>query len=109
MELTILQCAIGISIILAAASLGWAVRLRTTGVAIEERKTPSYVLLALWVLVPPVWFFVEFHYLHPGIHHRDAFELSRVMQSQDLARNIWLAFVVVLAVALGVKWPPHES
>lgn len=108
MELTILWWAIGISIVLAAASLIWAVRLRTAGVALEQRKTRSYLLLAFWVLVPPVWFFFEFQYLHPDIYPQNSFELSRVEHSQDLARNVWLAFVVVLAVALGVKWPPHE-
>ena len=73
----------------------------------DDSRIRGYVLIGLWVILPPIWFFFEFKHLHPNMAG-DTFELSRVKQAQDLGRNIWLSFVVVLAAIIGIKWPPES-
>lgn len=99
MESSLITIAAWISILFMVFSLWRATNIRVSSGLDKE----TYKLLAFWALAPPLWFFVEFEFLHPCI---DAFELARVKQAQDLARNIWVAFVVVLAAIMGVKWPP---
>jgi hypothetical protein len=90
-------------------SLLYAYRLRRRSqdgtLTAEQSRFRASWLLGLWVILPPIWFFVEFQFLHPNMAD-DLFELSRVKQAQDLGRNIWLAFAVVLAAIVGVKLPP---
>lgn len=101
-----------ISAVLFVASVFTALWLRKASA--EGRKSRSevekigYLMLGAWVLLPPIWFFAEFQLLHTNIFG-DQFEMARVKHSQELARNIWLAFVVVLAAVIGVKWPPGEA
>lgn len=66
------------------------------------RKSFGYSLLAFWALAPPVWFFFEWVLL---VDHSVAGEAQRISHSHDLGRNVWLAFIAVLASSLGVKWP----
>lgn len=97
------------SALLFVASLFYAYKLRTGSnvgaLTAEQVRVRGNVLIGLWVILPPIWFFFEFQFLHPNMLG-DALELSRVKQAQDLGRNIWLSFVVVLAAILGIKWPP---
>jgi hypothetical protein len=62
-------------------------------------------LLLFWSLAPPIWFFLEWIYLDPK--KRDSTR-EYIMHLHDLSRNIWLAFVVVLAMILGIKLSPGE-
>lgn len=91
------------------ASLAYAYMLRTGSylgpMEPDQVSFRGYLLIGFWVLIPPIWFFFEFQCLHRNMLN-DPFELSRVKQAQDLGRNIWLAFVIVLAAIIGVKWPP---
>jgi hypothetical protein len=97
------------SVVLFVASLGYAYRLRKHSqsgkTTAEKARNSGYVLIGLWVLLPPIWFFFEFQHLHPNMME-NSFELARVKQAQDLGRNVWLSFVVVLAAIIGIKWPP---
>ena len=97
------------SAVLFLFSLWYAYRLRGRSqsgeTTAEAARNTGYVLIGLWVLLPPIWFFFEFQYLHPNMLE-NTFEISRVKQAQDLGRNIWLSFVVVLAAIVGIKWPP---
>jgi hypothetical protein len=69
--------------------------------AIPVAQPPLWARLALicWATLPPLWFSIEYHVFwrrenqHP---HPEA--LERFKHAQDLARNVWLAFVAVLAV-----------
>ena len=87
--------------------IAYALRIRSQSgeTTAEVARNRGYLLIGLWVLLPPIWFFFEFQYLHPNMME-STFELSRVKQAQDLGRNIWLSFVVVLAAIVGIKWPP---
>ena len=85
--------------VLAIASLALAFALRTS---LASYKEPcGYVLLGLWALGPPIWFMAEYSFFPPTEGHQD----DRVKHLHDLARNFWLAFVVVLAATMGIKWP----
>ena len=97
-----------VSIAAFAASAFWALKLRKeariSDFAAKRAARRGHVILGAWVLLPAIWFFVEFQWLHPNMI--DSFELGRVKHAQELARNIWIAFVIVLAAIIGVKWPP---
>jgi hypothetical protein len=85
------------SVLLAVASLALAFELRTTW---SSYKQPwGYVLLGLWALGPPMWFMAEYSFLPPSEGHQN----DRVKHLHDLARNLWLAFAVVLAVTMDIK------
>lgn len=51
------------------------------------------MLIGLWVLAPPLWFWIEWVVWSPSL---GAHESERVQHLHDLARNIWIAFVAVL-------------
>ena len=72
---------------------------------IEFPELYGYILLGLWVIVPPIWFFCEYLKEFPKGHDRDQSEVERLKHLQDLARNIWLAQIILLTSIMGVKWP----
>lgn len=92
-----------VSIVLVGLSLALAAALRYTGCAYVGPF--GYILLGLWALVPPVWFLYEFTSDFPKGHKQSQGEVNRLKHLHDLSRNIWLAFVVVLAAIMGVTWP----
>lgn len=80
-------------------SLTIAARIR---ILYGENKKPlgAYLLLGFWALIPPIWFFLEWVFLRQYVDCPDDLKYT-----QELARNIWIALVVVLAAILGIKWP----
>ena len=52
-------------------------------------------LVAFWCLVPPLWFFFEFHWAR---RNKEAAELQRIKDSQELAGKIWAGLVTALSV-----------
>lgn len=67
-------------------------------------KSPwGYALLGLWTLVPPLWFLYEFQSEFPRDHKKPQEEVDRLKHLHDLSRNIWVAFVIVLAAIMGIK------
>ncbi len=92
-----------VSAVLAVLSLAVAAALRNMW---SDYVNPlGYILLAFWALVPPVWFVYEFASAFPKGHKEPQAEVDRLKHLHDLSRNVWLAFVVVLAAIMGVKWP----
>jgi hypothetical protein len=67
-------------------------------------ELPGYVLVGAWALGPPIYFLWEFSSRFPEGAGESA-EAERVKYLQELARNVWLALVLVLAAILGIKWP----
>jgi hypothetical protein len=59
----------------------------------------AYGLIAFWVLIPPVYFWLDWLYMTAPA------DREMTVHTHDLARNIWLALVVVLAGILEIKWP----
>ncbi len=88
-----------VSTVLAAISLVIAcfVRFRPDG----EIPDCAYFVLGFWVIAPPVWFLFEYFYWPPN----GTDEVDKIKHLHDLARNIWVALVVILAAIMGVKWP----
>ena len=86
-----------VSGILALASVILAV---WANAELEEREHPSLLLVvklvsALWALVPPVYFFFEYHWARETMN---AEELKNVQENQKMAQKIWAAVVAALAV-----------
>lgn len=52
-------------------------------------------LVAFWSIVPPLWFFAEFHWARRS---KDEEELQRLKDSQELAGKIWAGLVAALSV-----------
>jgi hypothetical protein len=67
-----------------------------------ENSAAGYVLVAFWSLAPPLWFFFEWVLLCPALPEA---ERTRIQHSHDLGRNVWIAYVIVLAVLADIKWP----
>ncbi len=51
------------------------------------------VLVSIWLLAPPVYFFVDWVFLYK---ESDEYPLEKFQYSQKLARDIWLAVSVIL-------------
>jgi len=92
-----------VSAVCAAVSLVLAYLFRTHWHAMLNPY--GYWLLALWALIPPLWFLFEFNQDFPANETHDASKVERMKHLQALSRNLWLAFVVVLAAIMGIKWP----
>jgi cytochrome b561 len=70
----------------------------------ELAKAVGYPVVAAWVLLPPVWFFFEWVVLCRDLKNKA--ERDRIKHLHELARNIWLGLVVVLALTFGIDWKP---
>jgi len=87
---------------LALISLGIAVTIRCIWPDVD--KAPAgwqnfgAIMIAAWVLIPPVWFWTEWVFFSKGQ------DVERLKHTHDLARNIWVALVVVLAALLKINW-----
>lgn len=82
---------------LAVATVLFAFWLR--GQPEPKRHNVGYLLIGFWVLAPPIWFWVEWVFLSEYQNP------ERLKHTHELARNIWVALVIVLAAILGIKWP----
>ncbi len=89
-------------------SVGFAVLSISTAAVIRfkypEYANIGYILVGFWVLAPPVWFFFEWVCLCKKLPPD---ERDRIKHLHDLARNIWLALVIVLAAILNYDYPDH--
>ena len=57
-------------------------------------KAVRVVLLVLWTVGPPVWFWYEFFYLYKRVRNPE--DWDRFKHGQDQSAKIWLALVAVL-------------
>jgi 4-amino-4-deoxy-L-arabinose transferase-like glycosyltransferase len=91
----VLSTMVLVSGLAAVVSLWLAYHLRTDWCKCKDPW--GYVLLALWVAAPPIWFLTEYSFWPPV-----AAEDERVRHMHDLSRNIWLALVAILAITMGL-------
>jgi len=78
-------------------------------IAIWIRKCPDpnkrilrgYILVGVWATGPPLWFIWEWH-MFDFAHCKEQFEVFKY--SQELARNVWVALVVLLGSIVKIKW-----
>jgi len=90
------------SFIAAVLSLVLAIRIPRRQVG-KPAGWRAYVLVGAWALIPPLWFIVEWHFFDVKKGEFEHFKYS-----QELARNVWVAFVIVLAKITGITWPGKE-
>src|SRR5687768_13852622 len=64
-----------------------------------DRNEIGRWLIGAWVLGPPIWFFLDWTYLSPGLTDTDRGDRKH---THDLARNVWLAFIATLVASF---WP----
>lgn len=57
------------------------------------------VVFILWVVVPPLWFLVDWALFEPTNDKN----FEHFKYSQELARNLWVAVAAVLALILGLR------
>lgn len=60
----------------------------------------KYGIVFFWVLVPPVWLWCEWKWVCYQMSNDDREYLKHF---HDLARNVWLALVLVLCVLFKIK------
>jgi hypothetical protein len=65
-------------------------------------KPVGYVVVALWVVGPPFWFWAEWSFFSHGLPEED---LEDIKHSHELGRNVWLALVVLLTALFGIAFP----
>lgn len=88
-----------LSIVAALISLALGAVYRSDRECLPKSLGP--VLVGVWVLLPPVWFWFEWVFYSS---EQKELERSRVQHLHDLSRTIWLALVVVLAALFEVRW-----
>jgi hypothetical protein len=68
---------------------------RTESDPTAKRLARAYLML--WTVVPPAWFWLEYHLIWQTAVSTERESFEQFKHSQELSRNIWLAFVAVLA------------
>jgi hypothetical protein len=84
-----------VSIILAGLSLCAAYNPSSTFWGLSHENLGK-VIVAFWALIPPGFFWLDWVYFCTGMSDADR---KIVKHTHDLARNIWIALVGVLAFA----------
>lgn len=67
-----------------------------------DHRALGRLLIGIWGLVPPIFFWVDWVYL---CRHLTKEQSEIAMHTHDLGRNVWLALVAVLAVLFELKVP----
>ncbi len=89
---------------MAAILAGW-----TVFYTIRHAKKPpgnkrtAVVLLLLWTLLPPIFFWFDYFVIWPNelkLPDPSFAKLEEFKYGQELSRNVWLAFVAVVATVL---------
>lgn len=89
-----------VTVALAVVSIILAILIRTRG----AKPIWAYLLVGAWVLIPPIWFRVEFTFWRPSHEELEIFKYG-----QELSRGIWVALVVALIGITGIKWKPGDG
>jgi len=72
----------------------------------NEDRTIAQILLALWVLGPPLWFFFEHFYYFPAFGNMaEGAGFEKLKAAQDVTSKVWAAFAVVLGALYNKKSP----
>jgi hypothetical protein len=60
-------------------------------------KASARAILILWTVIPPAWFWIEYHLIWLTANPKERGEFDEFKHAQETGRNIWLALVAVLA------------
>jgi hypothetical protein len=91
-----------LAVIIATISLVASAKPPLVDFPIDHDRLGKFII-ALWVLLPPLAFWFDWYVLCANIE--DPKDRDTIAHTHDLSRNIWLALVVVLTVAFGLKIP----
>jgi hypothetical protein len=69
-------------------------------IASISRDTVGKVIVFFWVIVPPIFFWIDWVGFYGQIPAGDR---DFVKHTHDLSRNIWLALVVLLSFLFNIK------
>ena len=66
----------------------------------------GHSMVALWIIGPPLWFSIEWWWAsNPSSSwHRSKEDLEILAHTHEVTRNVWVAFVVILAALFRVTW-----
>ena len=56
------------------------------------------VVLGLWLVGPPIWFWVEYTFLTPEEVKNDSSRFERLRYAQGLAAKVWVAVAALLGL-----------
>lgn len=72
----------------------------------NSHQTVSQVLVALWVLGPPLWFFYEYFYYFPSYGNMaEGAGFEKLKAAQDVTAKLWVAFSIVIAALYNKSFP----
>ena len=93
-----------VNMISAVASIVLAIGSILLGIFVpagEVKDTIGQIILSFWVVAPPIFFWFDWIICE----NVDSKTAERAKHNHDLARNIWLGFIVLLAVLFNLEWP----
>jgi hypothetical protein len=91
-----------IALVVSVWSLGASVDGELTEIPVWKR-----LLVAGWVLFPPIWFWYEYSFIFDERDRRDESLMRRRKDAQDVASKVWLsAAAVMAALAFGGQMLP---
>nr|WP_315183785.1 hypothetical protein [uncultured Albidiferax sp.] len=71
----------------------------------NRHKSWAQVLVALWVLGPPLWFFYEHFYYFPAFGNMsEGAGFEKLKAAQDVTSKLWAAMAVVLGALYNRKF-----
>ncbi len=103
MKLSEMPVVTWVATVLACISTALAMMFRENWIGPKDPY--GFVLLTFWALVPPVWLLYEYVSNCPAGSSPKEGDMDRLRQIQELSRNIWLAFLIVLAAIMDLDWP----
>jgi len=59
-------------------------------------KVAEAIVLGLWVLLPPIWFWYEYFFLYKDIPKVEREKIEEFKHGQDQSAKLWLALITVL-------------
>ena len=87
-----------VSAIIALSSLMYAIFAGS-----EALPVVKFAIVGFWVIVPPVYFWCDWHFLCRDIPQN---KVDSVKHIHDLSRNIWVALVVILIALFDIDLRP---
>ncbi|MDB5968826.1 MAG: hypothetical protein JWQ90_1276 [Hydrocarboniphaga sp.] len=70
----------------------------------NRAKNLALLMLGLWALGPPIWFFYE-HFFHFPAHGNPEAGYAALEGAQDVTSKVWAAFAIVLGALYNRKFP----
>jgi len=66
---------------------------------LKVNKKDLLVLVGIWTIIPPVWFFVEYFYIYKRCEPHDTHKFDQFKHGQQLAAAIWAGLLAFLFIA----------